>query len=218
MPIPNWVTLSPELNAFLGPFAGAFTAFFNIIAIVTVMWFIVIVGIQVARAFQALRNETPGSANRNTMKVVQDTALNLVEVIALALIVFLLVTNGPNVLYFIATEALGLVNPTTSDVSSYAGPFAGLFRWMQTNLAIAVILFGTAYLLWRAFTVYRTSGTKREGYAFEGENTNNFARLKDVVEDVWQTAVLIVLLFLAVRYGPQLLFDLLGASRGAIGS
>ena len=109
MPIPNWVTLSPELNAFLGPFAGAFSAFFNIIAIVTVMWFIVIVGIQIFRAFSALRDVKPGErGEKNTMKVVQETALNLVEVIALALIVFLIVTNGPNVLYFLAIEALGL--------------------------------------------------------------------------------------------------------------
>lgn len=216
MPIPNWVTLSPELNAFLGPFAGAFTGFFNIIAIVTVMWFIVIVGIQVARAFQALKDTTPGAEGKNTMKVVQDTALNLVEVVALALIVFLIVTNGPNLLFFLATEALGLVNPNTSDVSVYAGPFAGLFLWMQTNLALAVILFGTAYLLWRAFTVYRTSGTKRESWT-DGSD-NNFGRLRAVVEDVWQTAVLIILLFLAVRYGPQLLFDLLEGSRSAIGS
>lgn len=203
--IPTLVRLDPRLLEFLGPLASLVTTLLNGAAFLITILLVVRILIIAFHAITAFHNPEKAGFSDSGELLLQSVR-SVAESFLVALVAFLVVAQGANLLYYFAVS-IGktlIVDPKKDYLPQFAGPFAGLVAAAQSAVSLGVIVLGAAIAIkkwWDALSATRLSKS--------GRGNSQFQILNDTIRDTAILAVAVVAAFIVVRYGPNIFFDIL---------
>jgi hypothetical protein len=207
--LPTIVTLDPQLIEFLGPFASIVSTLLNGLAFLIVILLVMRIVLIAGYAIREFREK-----DVNGEEVLVSAFRSGVEAFLVAAVAFLTVANGANILYFLARktgDAL-IVDPKKDILPQLTGPFAGLVAAIQNLVALGIIV-GAAFLagkiVWEGLSATRYNRG-------DGRIKSDFAILQDTVKKLAYLAVLTIIVFVTVRFGPSIFFGILFDTKNLI--
>ena len=213
--LPDLVTFNKDLTDFLGPLAPLVVTLFNGLAFLLIMLLVARLSVIAIRAILEFNKEGSSMEGGSHSGLLIASIRSGVEAFLIALVGFLVISAGPNLLYFLAqSTAKTLTVQQTDYLPQFAGPFAGLVAAAQTAVSLGVIVlaiwFG-AKIWWSALSA---AGLAKASGA--GQTPGSMGALNDAAKKTAILAVMAIAAFLTVRFGPQLFFQIIHGSSSLI--
>lgn len=188
----------------LGAFASLYISVLNGFVVVAMLLFTAASGRIVFDAVVASRNdkvgeETLGTATMTAIKSVVQAGL-------LTVFALIMITSS---ISFITSFALGTMS--TFDVApsevSYFGFFGPFVEFLQEKGSLALVLLGTLIIGWGAVRAIWPGGADASG---GGGKEGAFGRLQAVIKATLLRLILVVIGFVIIRMGPQMVAQAFG--------
>lgn len=210
----NVVPLEPTICEAIGPGLSTLTVtLFNAMALAIVLYLgykLITIGISALAAF----NNSKGKDEKggvidikiNEGNIIRGTVISIAQVLIIGVLGYMLTIAAPNLLF---GAAKGVVEGFAAEGSrfnwlNFAGPFKGLAATAQNFLSIAVVLYG-AFLSSKAWIGYLGNSS----YAQAGGDNMKMDILRQAVIRTASIALVTVIAFFAITFGPNLFGDLI---------
>ena len=215
------VTFTADVEKFLGVFAGPLAIILNAIAIgvvfITVIRIVMIVMTSLNAFNDAKSSDGAGSLDGgadNSSIVLKGSLISILLTLGLALLAFIAVTQGVNLLYSFAT---GFTNDITAGsqvnaIEKWLGKgsiFTVIMLQVQNFAKIGIVLVGGVILARTLFSAL--SGSKYE------TGDNQYTRMSNAIKRAAIVGVITVFGFFAVADGPNQIYNLLTGFQAAGG-
>lgn len=207
-PLPDLIGLNTELHTFLGPLAPLVITMLNGMAFLIIMLLVVRLSIIAIKAILVFNDEKLDHAGALSTAIRSG-----VEAFLIALAGFLVISAGPNLLYYFATSATtGLLAKETDYLPSFAGPFAGLVAAAQNVVSLGVVILGVFF----GAKIWYGALAKADYAASSGSGSGQMGALNDAAKRTAVLALLVIMGFALVLKGPQLFFSVINGGSGLI--
>ena len=142
----------------------------------------------------------------NEGEIIRGTVLSLAQVILIAVFGYFLVANGVNFLYDAGNAVVEGFKPDGEgfDWLNFTGPFKGLAASAQIFLSVGVVVFGT-FLMGKSWWGY----LGQAGYKGAASNVMKMDLLRDAIIRTAAIALVTVMAFFAIRFGPNLFAEII---------
>jgi hypothetical protein len=219
------VKFLPEVEKFLGVFAGPLAILLNAVAIGVVFMTVIRIVVIVMSSLTAFNDAKAGTGDYNgdgvvggpgdnSQAVLKGALVSMLMTLALALFAFVAVTQGVNILYNFATgftnDAAGGVKVNAIEAWLGKGSiFTIIMIQVQSIAKVGVVLVGGVIL---ARTLF--SALSRSKYE---EGANQYDRVQNALKRAFIVGIITVFGFFAVDQGPNQIYTLLTGFQDAGG-
>jgi hypothetical protein len=210
----NVVPLDPQICSTIGPGLSTITVtLFNALALAIVLYLgykLITIGISALAAFNGGKGKDDKGGvidiKVNEGNIIRGAVLSIAQVLIVGVLGYILTISAPNLLYGAASSVVDGFAADSSRFNwlNFAGPFKGLAATAQNFLSIAVVLYG-AFLSSKAWIGYLGNSS----YAQAGGDNMKMDILRQAVIRTASIALVTVIAFFAITFGPNLFGDLI---------
>jgi hypothetical protein len=214
------VKFIPEVEKFLGVFAGPLMILLNAVAIGVIFLTVIRIVMIVMDSLNDFKDAQAGDAlgQDNSSAVLKGSLVSMLMTLALALFAFVAVTQGVNILY---TFAIGFSGEATGGVQVNAiekwlgkgSIFTIIMIQVQSIAKLGVVLVGGVVL---ARTLFSALGKSKYEVEVAG-GSNQYDRVQNALKRAFIVGLITVFGFFAVDQGPNQIYNLLTGFQDAGG-
>jgi hypothetical protein len=209
------VHLDSNLISTLGSFASIYVSLMNGVVVLAMALFAWSSFRHILRGLmdsQSVKTTQGYGGDASTQAIFMNTLKAIMETLAITVIILFVVINGANLALQVAAGSTGLFSVSDTELlPKLMGPFGGVMAKLQSFASMGIILLGVGIAVFKGIEVLRedhySSYKKGSG---EGGQASNLHRTQALIKELGFVMALVVLGFIVIRQGPNIVVSLLG--------
>ena len=201
------VHLDPNLISTLGSFSSIYVSLMNGVVVLAMALFAWSSFRHIIRALtdsqKTKTNEGEGGAS--TQAIFVQAMKAIMETLAITVLILFVVINGANLALQIAAGSTGMFSVSDTELlPKLVGPFGGVMAKLQSFASMGIILLGVGIGVFKGIEVLR-----EDHYSKSAAGSSSLHRTQALVKELGFVLALIVLGFIVIRQGPNIVVSFL---------